>query len=335
MRHVFAVAICLGVWGGTQAMADCATYQRAYRVAPPASGVSEDQGGPLGCSTEALEMFEINKVALAEARPVADIRDLHGAWLGDAVLAQVSFIEVPGQELLVFAPGDGPNTVEVTQYWMKAASFGRVPNWSVDGEYTGIVARTVLEKQGRRYVAPEEGTGVEYGGATLEFSRGADLHVKARINHFDMPLAFGLAGDVLVLEGTVRDPVTREEQPYARSYTRIDAGAAKTALGLVMAFEQSQTVHFDCVAHQLSDGAGPFVDAMGQGMEGLAAFVADQVGQSVRIAGLKVSAEAGDVAAREALQAAMEGRIAQYSDPAYQEQVERILAAFGEACPPL
>ncbi|SNS61667.1 hypothetical protein [Antarctobacter heliothermus] len=256
---------CLLVLPGlARADVTCAEMQAAFHVPPPPTGVSEDPDGPLGCSIEALKMFVVNHSALAEAVPVSDLSDLHGAWLGDRVFPYLSGIRVAGQELLVFAPGPEPDTVAVTQYWMKAMSGPSNALWSDDGGYVGVATEVVLERAGDgKFGVFRSGTSIRYGGLLLELERSRDLAVKAQLNHFELPFALRLAGDVLVLEGAHREPATRIPVDYARSYTRVAPGAAEQALTLVISFSLSQARFFDCLTHQISNGAGPLYEAMG------------------------------------------------------------------------
>ncbi len=96
VRQIFGLLFCL-LPGIAPADVTCTQMQAAMRVPPPASGESKDPDGPLGCTHEALLMFEINRIAQDRAEPVTDPADLHGAWLGDRVLSYVAGITVQGR----------------------------------------------------------------------------------------------------------------------------------------------------------------------------------------------------------------------------------------------
>lgn len=271
--------------GPAAADVTCAQMQAALHVPPPAVGPSEDPNGPLGCTRAALAMFEINRIALERAEVPADLSALHGSWLGDRVLSYLSGETVPGQELLVIGPGEEPETLHVTQYWLKAAAPRvEVPLWSEEGRYLGVTAEATLLPQGDGTLAPAGfGEGVVYGERQLEFERSYDLWTKMELNHFELPLELRLFEDVLVLKGDLRNPVTRQPQAYARSYTRVAPGAAELALAVVTAFELSQARHFDCLAHQVSDGTGPLFDAIApEGRPELEALMGALIGMGVQ-----------------------------------------------------
>ncbi|MGP6086608.1 hypothetical protein ACTXGA_06530 [Antarctobacter jejuensis] len=327
--------------GVVRADATCAEIQAAFRVPPPPSGVSEDPGGPLGCSREALQMFIYNINAVAEAEPVGDLSDLHGVWLGDLVLQFVVGAVVPGQELLVFAPGKEPGTLEVRQYWMKAVAPAANPLWSEDGEYLGLMAEAVLERDpGGAFVVPRfDEQPVRYSGLQLEFQRSHDLEVKTKMNHFELPLELRLAGDVLVLEGALRDPASRKQLDYVQTYTRVAPGAAELALGVVAVFELSQSRNFDCLTHQISDGEGPFVDALGDdGMDGVKRLVFRFIAEGMRRERLAremraaVDEETRD-RMRQEMKDFMEGFIGFTSSDEVRGAMQRIAEASDGFCP--
>lgn len=263
----------------------CAEMQAAMKVPPPPVGTSEDPDRPLGCSRAALAMFAFNKVARDAAQPVGDLSDLHGTWLGDDVLSYVTGVTVPGQEVLIFGPGERPDTLSVTQLWMKAASPNlERPLWSAEGRYLGMVAELVLRATGDgEFVMETTDAFPRYGGRQLEFERSRDLFIKAQINHFELPVKFALHDDVLILQSELRNPVTRDPVAMQHSYTRIDPGAAELALGIVSGFELSQSRNFDCLAHQISDGSGPLFDVIApDGRDELEAHVRDLIGMSIQ-----------------------------------------------------
>ncbi|WP_323771118.1 hypothetical protein [Antarctobacter sp.] len=282
MRLIFAGLLLLP--GLVRADVTCAEMQAAMRVPPPPSGVSDDPGGPLGCSRDALQMFVLNETALAEAVSVTDLSELHGVWLGDLVLQYLLGVTVPGQEMLVFGPGKEPGTLAVTQYWMKAVAPPANSFWTEDGTYLGVAAEAMLErdKDGAFNVA-QYGDAIRYGSVQLEHERSYDLAIKAQLNHFELGFDLRLAGDVLVLEGALRDPGTRDPMEYARTYTRIAPGAAELALATIATFELSQSRNFDCLTHQISDGAGPLIDAVGaDGIAGLRDLILRLIANGMR-----------------------------------------------------
>ncbi|MDD9732934.1 hypothetical protein PVW46_23800 [Mameliella sp. AT18] len=318
----------------------CAEMQAALHVPPPIDAVSEDPDGPLGCSRKALEMFALNTVAVAEAAPVTDLSQLHGAWLGDLVLPYLLGITVPGQEVLVFAPGDEPDTVRVTQYWMRALTLPHSPLWSDEGQYAGVAAEATLERDDDgRFKVAGFGESLRYGTLRLEDPRSYDLLVKAQLNHFELPFSLGRAGDVLVLDGALRDPTTRDPGGYKRTYTRIAPEAAELALATVLTFELSQARYMDCLAHQITEGQGPLFDALGEGgLPSLEHFVRESVGDAMvtdRQSGQLRSAtdEAERKRLREVLRASAEARVAQFSDPDRRAFIARMMEASGGFCP--
>lgn len=263
----------------------CAEMQAAFQVPAPEGAESEDPDGSFGCSRAAMAMFEVNAIAVEQAQPVEDLAQLHGTWLGDRVLSYLEGITVPGQEVLVFAPGEAPGTVNVTQYWMKAAAFQAPESlWSEEGRYIGIAAEATLEPDGGgQIVVADYGEAIRYGYRRLEHERSSDLWVKTQLNHFELPFALRLHGDVLVLDGGLRSAVTRQSAAYSRSYTRVAPDAAELALATVMAFEISQGRNFDCLAHQITAGEGPLFEALAPaGIAELDALLRRLIGFGVR-----------------------------------------------------
>ncbi|WP_417207027.1 hypothetical protein [Antarctobacter sp.] len=341
MKRLFLAGLLL--WpGGVRADVTCAEMQTALRVPPPSSGVSEEPGGPLGCSRDALKMFVLNETALAEAGPVTDLSELHGVWLGDLVLPYLLGVTVPGQEVLEIAPGREAGTLTVTQYWMKAVSPPSGPLWSEEGDYLGVAARAVLEQDSDgAFVVARQGEKIRYGSVQLEFERSYDLVVKMQLNHFELPFTLRLAEPVLVLEGALRDPVTRDPQNYARTYTRIAPGAADLALGTILAFSLSQSRNFDCLSHQISDGAGPLIDAVGaDGIEGLRDLVRRMIANGMRRERLaEALGDTDDDAERDRLRQelrdAMESYLAISSAPEARALTTRVADNANLFCPEL
>ncbi|WP_420324664.1 hypothetical protein [Mameliella sp.] len=338
-RWFLALLVCLLPAAGRTEVT-CAEMQSAFHVPPPPDAVSEDPDGPLGCSREALEMFALNTVAVAEAAPVTDLSQLHGAWLGDLVLPYLLGITVPGQEVLVFGPGDAPDTVRVTQYWMRALTMPHAPLWSDEGQYVGIAAEATLEPDGDgRFKVAGFGESLRYGTLRFEDPRSYDLLVKTQLNHFELPFALGRSGDVLVLEGALRDPTTLDPRAYKRSYTRIAPEAAELALATVLTFELSQSRYMDCLAHQITEGQGPLFDALGEGgLPSFERFVRASVGDAMVSNRLSselrgATDEAERKRLREALRASAETRAAQYNDPDRRAFIERMVEAAGGFCP--
>ena len=325
------------------AQADCATYQQAYKVPPPASGQSEDPDGPLGCTRDALAMFEINAVAAQNARPVGDLPELHGAWLSDAVLGGVLGLQVSGQELLVVEAGEADSDLSVTQYWLKAASpRGAGALWSEDGAYLGVMSKAQLSRLDEsRFEVPFFGQAITYGSAVLEFERSYELFVKAQLNHFELPLALARHEDVLVLKGQRRDPLTRQVSEYTATYTRVAPGAAETALAFAAVFEQSQIRFTDCLAHQITAGQGPLFSVLGEaGLDGLTDMMLGHMQSAIRRESLsKQMRQSTDpeemTRLRDAMQAEIEGFIAFSEDPQVRSLTERVRTSAVVVCPPL
>lgn len=286
-RLILAVLLTL-VPALCRADVTCAEMQAALHVPAPA-GASEDPDGPLGCTQAALQLFQFNQIAAEVAVPVTDPARLHGAWLGDDMLSFLLGVTVPGQELLLIEAGGTPETVKVTQYWIKAAAPEPArPLWSEQGEYLGVVAELTLEARGGgKFSPPYAGETVLYGARQLEFERSYDLHVKSKINHFELPVLLSLHEGVLVLRGQQRNPVTRDLFDTRTSYTRVDADAAELALGIVTVFELSQGRNFDCLAHQLTEGTGPLFEVIApDGRAELDSFVRQLIGMGVARTGM-------------------------------------------------
>lgn len=318
----------------------CAEMQAAYRVPPPLTGASEDPDGALGCTHEALKMFVLNLHAMDKAVPVEDLSELHGAWLGDQVLSFLLGATVPGQEVLIFAPGERPDQVKVTQYWMRAAAMPGAPLWTEDGRYTGIGAEAVLFRgSDGMFSVPRVGGALTYGTALLEPERSYDLMVKRQLNHFELPFSLRRQEDVLVLEGQLRDPATREAQDYVQTYTRIAPEAAELALATVLSFEISQGRYLDCLAHQISDGEGPLFDLLSpEGLPELEQFVRRTIGEGIRRDRLARDLRAAkDKARRDALKAEMKETMAAFvartKDPDYRDFVTRFAQGADGLCP--
>ena len=338
-RWFLALLVCLLPAAG-RADVTCAEMQAALHVPPPVGAVSEDPEGPLGCSRQALEMFALNTVAVAEAALVTDLSQLHGAWLGDLVLPYLLGITVPGQEVLFFAPGDDPDTVRVTQYWMRALTLPHSPLWSDEGQYVGVAAEATLERDGDgRFKVADFGESLRYGTLRFEDPRSYDLMVKAQLNHFELPFSLGRSGDVMVLDGALRDPTTRDPRAYKRTYTRIAPEAAELALATVLSFELSQARYMDCLAHQITEGRGPLFDALGEdGLPSLERFVRRTIGDGVRRDRLARDLRAAkDKARRDALKAemkeTMDAYVARIKDPAYRDFVTRFAQGADGLCP--
>ena len=343
MRWVFAMCL-MGVVlpGMARAEVDCSAVQAAFRVPVPA-GVSDDPQGALGCSRVALEMFVANRIAVERAVPVSDPADLHGVWLSDLVLPQLIGVEVSGQEVLVVAPGPEPDSLKITQYWMKAVEPPANPLWSEDAEYLGLVAEVTLTKPGGdTLVFDGLANSIKFGSLQLEFGRSHDLLIKTRLNHFESRFGFRIFEDVLVLDSSMQHPITRDVQEYSQTYTRIAPGAAELALGTVAVFQFNQARYFDCLTHQISDGKGPFVDALGEdGLPGLQRHVEKRIRLSAQRKRISNEMDAawsrGDDAAYDRLRQEMarfaEQMRAIYIDPEQRAFVERFMATAPVACP--
>ena len=338
-RLLSALLLCI-LPGLARAEVTCAQMQAALKVPPPPSGRSEDPDGPLGCSRAALEMFALNKVAVQAAEPVTDLADLQGFWLGDLVLPYLLGVTVPGQEVLVLEPGEQPGTLKVTQYWMRALSLPNAPLWTEDGRYTGIAAEAelFLGSDGS-FAANIYGDAVHYGTAMLEADRSYDLFVKSQLNHFELPFTLRRAEDVLVLEGSLRDPAKRDPQDYTRTYTRIAPGAAELALGIVLTFELSQARNMDCLAHQITAGKGPLFEVLGEGgLPELERFVRRSISEGMhreRLSRELRGVEDEDERARllAEMREATQALAARMTDPGYRDMVTRIAEGSDSFCP--
>lgn len=342
MNRVFACALLCLAPVAAVAEVTCAELQAAFRVPPPAASLSLSLPGGLGkCSRAELDMFEINGTALAEAQPVTDLAEVHGTWLGDRVLSYLLGITVPGQEVIVIEPGEVPDSLNIRQYWMKSVSPpGNAPLWSEDGDYLGLVAEAKVERdRNGRLADTRYGEGVRYSGMMVEFERSHDLLVKSDLNHFEMPFALRLLGDVLVLDGERRLQPSRETREYARSYTRIAPEAAELALATVAVLELSQTQNFDCLAHQITEGEGPFIDALApRSLAEFAAFAEGQIRRNVQRTALTSAMRAAEDDTERAsiqaeLMALLEVMQASMSDPETREFVKRLITLSGTFCP--
>lgn len=100
-----------------------------------------------------------------------------------------------------------------------------------------------------------------HSGLRMEHERAHELHVLSELNHFEMPLRLRRAGDVLVLDSQRLHPLSRSTAPITTTYMRVDRQAVSTALLLVVALDLSYGQHFDSFTHQLSEGAGPLLEA--------------------------------------------------------------------------
>lgn len=263
---IATVGVLIG-WGGPlAAQSGCAEWRKAFRVPLPEVDVPLDiEVGPdWTCPPAETAMFEKNHNAMRDAVPVETAEALYGTWLGDDVLNQVIGRFVPGQEVLRLEPGARPDSIALRQFWMKSNVAQGIPYpWHpVDG-YQGIVAEgPLVASDAPGHYRPGGERPILYGGLSLEFERGHDLLVKSRINHFERGVAFSRAGDTLVMTAEILDPLERTLSSRTMTYTRVADTAPDLAIQLVRMLEISQTLYFDCFVHQISDGAGPLIDAM-------------------------------------------------------------------------
>ncbi|MCR8725328.1 hypothetical protein [Frigidibacter sp. ROC022] len=272
-RVAGAAALTALLWLGAAlpglAGPDCARLMASFRVPAPGATVAGTQGMRLaGCSAAETTMFRANLDAARKAVPVQDPSRLYGTWLGDDVLDYVAGIAVPGQEVLVIGPGEGPGQIAFRQYWIKASvPAGPESLWDETGTYQGLLAEGVLDPQGdapgRYGVQPfSDMPMIRYHHPVLEWERSANLGVWQRLNHFEQPLTFALAGEVLVAQTQKRSWPGREDTPALVTYTRVAEGAPELALLMVQVLELSQAKNFDCLTHQISEGQGPLVQAL-------------------------------------------------------------------------
>lgn len=258
------VLVCAGLPAPGAAEATCAAVMASMRVEAPPADLDIPPGSATyaDCTAAELAMFNANRAALREAS-VVDPRALVGTWLSDDVIGSVVGALVAGQEVLRVAPGETPGTLFVTQFWMKAvAPEGAGPLWSDDAAYRGIVAEGTLSDRGNgRYEAASDGA-IVYSGRSFEASRSYDLLIMLYLNHFEWGVTLGRAGDVLVLEGTFRNPQSGADERKTLTYTRVADEAPELAMMAVVGLAIPQVRLFDCLTHQFSDGRGPLFEAL-------------------------------------------------------------------------
>lgn len=338
--RIFRMTLIVAAMALTGSMAraqefDCLAVLQAFR-AEPVPWLAPPDHRP--CEEGQFLALLRNEAAIASAEPVTEAEDLYGAWLGDDALRYLSRVSVPGTELLVIEPGQEEGSLTVTQYWLKA----NVPDsdllpWDEDG-YAGWVARGQMAPLGRGRYEPGffADEAFVYSGLRLEHERAYQLHVLAELNHFEVPLIFRRAGDVLVLDSERRHPLARSLTPHVTTYTRIDRQAVDMALLLVVSQQLSYGRNFDCFAHQLSDGAGPLIDAFSPyGIADARGWLEDLRANSAARAALwqQVDSDAPPADAADQVQILTDAYRAIVQSPLHQHFVDRLADPDALGCP--
>ena len=333
-----SVALALCGLASSAAAQDCAALMQSFRVAAPPPSLSAMVGEApegFGCSAAEMAMFQANHAAIAVAEPPADPADLYGTWLGDDVILAVAGITVAGQEVLRLGPGEDGG-LAVTQYWYKAVT----PNspalpYDPEAGYLGLVAEGTLPPSGPpgRFEGELLGEAeIAYGTLRLEYERSHDLWVRARLNRFERPVEMALAGDTLVIRSDQVTPVKRSLAEQVDTFTRVAPGAPDLALLIVSFLEISQTAHFECFVHQLSDGRGPLLEALApHGPEALRQALTAMVANEVQMAALR----AQEPPPLDEMRALLEARIALMQAPTLRHLIDRIGAGADLGCAPL
>ncbi|MCG6902212.1 MAG: hypothetical protein LJE68_05970 [Rhodobacter sp.] len=328
---------------GAVAQADeCADLRRVLRV--PDAVVKVPPGNPgaavADCSIEETAMFQKNYNAIAHAQPPDDASRLYGTWLGDDVLMTIAGLAAPGQEVLKISAGAAPDSLQIRQYWIKAAfPEGQEFPWEDAAGYGGWVsAGTVFADGGPgRYRAEPYQDSFRYSGISFEFGRSDDLWVKSQVNHFEGGIGLALDGAALVLRSETRDPRTLQLAPRVTTYTRVAEGAPDLAILLVAMTELSQARTFECFTHQISDRAGPLIDAIAPlSPEDLRAMLSQRAQLHIKISSLRDKRPL-DVPMSEADQATLqtltEQMVAANEDPQYRAAMQAIFEGGDLGCP--
>lgn len=308
------------------AQSSCGDLMENYRVGATPEEIAAATGpGIDGCTSSQQALFRLNGPALDVALPASQA-DVIGTWLGDDVLLYVQGLVVAGQEVLRISAGEGGGIV-VEQFWFKAIPPGqRMPYWDMETGYAGLVSR--IEYGGTSFEGQWElsfGDPASYTGLTFEHERSHDLFVMQQLHRTETGgLLLALAGDTLVMRGEVlSQPLRLPLRPTLATFTRAADGSHDLALQLVVIFQQSQARFFECLTHQISEGAGPFADAVAPyGMAEVQVladrlFEAEVSRDAVMQTFSSDMTETETVAAREAMIAAVDAIEAAQAEPLY------------------
>lgn len=243
---------------------------RSTTIPPDALELPEMVADP-DCTLPELAMLRADWAAVNTAVPPADPKELAGTWVSDDVLLPALGLTVLGREVLVIGQADPadpdstdplPGALSISQYWYQTDP--AVQKWNEDGSYAGlVVSGHLILNADQAYQQDMIEPSLIYSNAALSSVRVDDLYIKARLNLFDRPVGFALAGDTLVLSHRYVAPLTRLEFKRQSTYHRINEGSPDRALRIVNGLQVSGGLYFNCLLQAIStdDPALPAVFA--------------------------------------------------------------------------
>ncbi|NJM82701.1 MAG: hypothetical protein HC844_09510 [Tabrizicola sp.] len=245
--------------------ASCDSIMQAMRIPQPEAEPTLKLLPPIADCTQAQSgMFAMNSNALARATP-ASPDQIYGTWLGDDVYHYSLGLTLPGQEVITIAEGSAPGEIMIRQAWFHLSyEAADAANFDDEGRWIPYVAKGVLlAADDPGSYRPDHMNPIDYPALPMSGERALDLWRMERINHFDGVVSFAVDGETLVLSTEFLAQPFRTPERRTATFSRVSPGAPDLAIATIDAIGLTVSGNFDCLTHQISEGHGPFIDALG------------------------------------------------------------------------